>query len=420
MMKTEKNSIILLAPAGSFESLHAALNNGADAVYFGVGKLNMRSLGAVNFSAEDLPEIAELCHRRNAKAWLALNTVIFDSEMNEVDSLCRAAKDAGIDAVIAMDAAVISCANKHGLPVHLSVQMSISNLEAVKFYAKSADVMVLARELKLEQIAAICKGIREEHVTGPSGELVKIEVFVHGALCIAVSGKCGMSLASYNSSANRGACYQNCRRKYTVRDTETGTEFVIDNHYVMSPSDLCTVSILDRILETGVSVLKIEGRGRSADYTAKVTAVYREALDRWLDGKPFTREISEQWEKRLAKVFNRGFWNGGYYLGEKIGEWSRSADNQATVRKIFAGTIRNYYPKAGIAEILLSSAPLKTGSKVLVTGNTTGAVEFRIDSLRADDIPCEEAPKGADATFPSPFKLRENDKLYLLEKNIQD
>lgn len=421
MMKTEKNQVILLSPAGSFESLQAALDNGADAVYFGVGKLNMRSLGAVNFAPEDLPEIAARCHRHDAKAWLTLNTVVFDSEMEEIDTICKTAKEAGIDAVIAMDAAVIASANRHGLPVHLSVQMGISNLEAVRFYAKFADVMVLARELTLEQIAAVCRGIREERITGPSGKPVGIEVFVHGALCIAISGKCGMSLAAYNSSANRGACYQNCRRTYTVRDTETGTEFKIDNQYVMSPSDLCTAGVLDQILDTGVSVLKIEGRGRSADYTAKVTSVYREALDRWLRKEPFTEEIAAKWEKRLSEVFNRGFWKGGYYLGKKLGEWSASGENKASVQKIFAGTIRNYYPKAEAAEIQLSSAPLKTGSKVLVTGNATGAVEFRIGSLRVDDHPCDEAPKGSRATFPSPFKLRENDKLYLLldkEENI--
>jgi len=419
-MERETSGIVLLSPAGGFESLQAALDNGADAVYFGIGKLNMRSQATVNFRAEDLPEIVNRCHARNAGAWLALNTVIYDSELDEVRALCRAAKRAGVDAVIAMDPSVVTAARALGLSVHLSVQANISNLEAVKFHARFADVVVLARELSLKQIAYICRAIREQRITGPSGELLKVEVFVHGALCTAISGKCYMSLAAYGSSANRGACVQNCRRTYTVRDTETGMELKIDNQYIMSPKDLCTVGFLDRILDSGVSVLKIEGRGRSADYTARATAVYREALDRWRRGEPFTPELTAEWETRLAEVFNRGFWKGGYYLGNRLGEWAASGENRASVRKIFLGTVVNYFPKAKAAEVLLSSGSLTSGVRILVTGTTTGAIELTVNSLRVDDRPCEAAPKGSGVTFFCERKLRQNDKVYRLEERVTE
>ena len=405
---------LLLAPAGSFESLEAALQNGADAVYFGVGKLNMRSNATVNFSADDLPELSARCHTRGAKAFLALNTIIYDSELNEAEALCRKAKEAEIDALIVSDPAVIRMANAAGLPVHLSVQTNIANLESVRFYAQFADVAVLARELTLEQITHICDGIRKEQIRGPSGELFQAEIFIHGALCVAVSGKCYMSLAAYNSSANRGACFQNCRRAYTVRDTETGTEFTIDNSYVMSPRDLCTLEFFDRILASGVSILKIEGRGRSADYVAHVVRVYRAALDRWMEGKALSAEELRNWEKELESVFNRGFWKGGYYLGNKLGEWAGCGDSQATVQKEFIGKIVNFYRKVSAAELRITSGVLASGDRILVTGETTGAQELELGELLLDGIPVRPAKKGMNVTFSSPFRFRVGDKVYKL------
>lgn len=406
----------LLAPAGSFESLEAALRNGADAVYFGVGKLNMRSNATVNFSADDLPELSFRCHSRGAKAYLALNTILYDSELEEARELCRKAKEAGIDALIVSDPAVMRMANAEKLPVHLSVQANIANLETVRFYAQFADVAVLARELNLEQIAYLCRKIREEGIRGPSGRLFQVEIFIHGALCVAVSGKCYMSLAAYNSSANRGACFQNCRRAYTVRDAETGTEFTIDNEYVMSPRDLCTLEFFDRILASGVSILKIEGRGRSADYVAHVVRAYRSALDRWLEGGSLSAEELRKWEEDLASVFNRGFWKGGYYLGNKLGEWAGCGDSQATMRKEFLGKIVNFYRKISVAELRITSGKLRTGEKILVTGETTGAEELTVEELLLDGRSIAEAEKGMTVTFRSPIRFRVGDKVYLLTK----
>ena len=415
-MTREVSTPQLLAPAGSFESLEAALRNGADAVYFGVGKLNMRSNATVNFSADDLPELSFRCHSRGAKAYLALNTILYDSELEEARELCRKAKEAGIDALIVSDPAVMRMANAEKLPVHLSVQANIANLETVRFYAQFADVAVLARELNLEQIAYLCRKIREEGIRGPSGRLFQVEIFIHGALCVAVSGKCYMSLAAYNSSANRGACFQNCRRAYTVRDTETGTEFTIDNEYVMSPRDLCTLEFFDRILASGVSILKIEGRGRSADYVAHVVRAYRSALDRWLEGGSLSTEELRKWEEDLASVFNRGFWKGGYYLGNKLGEWAGCGDSQATVRKEFLGKIVNFYRKISVAELRITSGKLRTGEKILVTGETTGAEELTVEELLLDGRSIAEAEKGMTVTFRSPVRFRVGDKVYLLTK----
>ncbi len=415
-MTREVSTPQLLAPAGSFESLEAALRNGADAVYFGVGKLNMRSNATVNFSADDLPELSFRCHSRGAKAYLALNTILYDSELEEARELCRKAKEAGIDALIVSDPAVMRMANAEKLPVHLSVQANIANLETVRFYAQFADVAVLARELNLEQIAYLCRKIREEGIRGPSGRLFQVEIFIHGALCVAVSGKCYMSLAAYNSSANRGACFQNCRRAYTVRETETGTEFTIDNEYVMSPRDLCTLEFFDRILASGVSILKIEGRGRSADYVAHVVRAYRSALDRWLEGGSLSAEELRKWEEDLASVFNRGFWKGGYYLGNKLGEWAGCGDSQATVRKEFLGKIVNFYRKISVAELRITSGKLRTGEKILVTGETTGAEELTVEELLLDGRSIAEAEKGMTVTFRSPVRFRVGDKVYLLTK----
>ena len=410
-------SVKLLSPAGSFESLSAALENGAHAVYLGVGKLNMRSRGAVNFTVDDLPEVTQKCHARGVEVWMTLNTVVFDDEIEQVKCLCDAAKNAGVDAVIAADTAVLEIAKAAGLSIHLSVQANIANLEAVRFYARYADVMVLARELSLEQISRICKGIREEHITGPSGELVKIEVFVHGALCVAVSGKCYMSLAAFNTSANRGDCYQVCRRAFTVRDAVNGNELEIDNHYVMSPKDLCTIEILPRLLDAGVSVLKIEGRGRSADYVAAATKVYREALELWQKNTPPDEALLEKWKQRLGGVFNRGFWQGGYYLGEKCGEWAASAENKATRKKVLCGRVVNYFAKPKIVQVQLTGAGIKNGDTFLITGPTTGAVEGVIDSLHIDGIPAEQAEKGSEITFPFDTVVRKNDSFYILQNN---
>lgn len=407
-------SIELLAPAGSFESLSAAIANGADAVYFGVGKLNMRSRGAVNFSLEDLPLVVGKCHAAGVKAWMTLNTIVYDSEMEELRRICSAAAEAGVDAVIAADMAVLGICREMGLKVHLSVQANVSNLGAVRFYAAFADVMVLARELTLEQIAAICEGIRREKITGPSGELVKVEIFVHGALCVAVSGKCYMSLAVFNSSANRGDCYQPCRRAYTVCDAVNGRSLEISNHHVMSPGDLCTIDILPRLLEAGVSVLKIEGRGRSADYTAAVTCVYREALDMWKAKAVPGKEQLAFWKERLGRVFNRGFWNGGYYLGEKVGEWSESAENRSSCVKHLCGRVLNYYAKSKIVHVQLNSGEVSKGASFLITGPTTGAVEGVISALRSQDQECEKVSGGTEFTFPFDTVVRKNDSFFLL------
>lgn len=409
-------SVFLLSPAGNFEALSAALANGADAVYFGVGKLNMRSRATVNFTVEDLPRIAEMCHQKNVQAWMTLNITVFDGELEEVRILCQAAKKARIDAVIASDMAVLQIAKEIGLQIHISVQANIGNIEAVRFYAQYANVMVLARELTLSQIASICQKIREENILGPSGKLVQIEVFVHGALCVAVSGKCYMSLAVFNSSANRGDCYQVCRRAYTVKDSVNGNELAIDNHFVMSPSDLCTIEILHRILDCGVKVLKIEGRGRSADYVACVTKVYRESLELWKEGRTPEKEQMEQWKKRLGEVFNRGFWQGGYYLGEKIGEWASCAENKATLTKVLCGKVVNYFAKAKIVQIYLSSGRIRENDRCLITGPTTGAVEGVISSLQVDDKKFASAEKGMYVTFPFAHTVRKNDSFFLLEE----
>lgn len=409
----QTRSVLLLAPAGGFDSLEAALRSGADAVYFGVGELNMRAGAAGNFTEEDLPEIVSRCHARGAKAFLVLNTVLYDEELPEARRLAMAAKKAGVDACIAGDMAAILMLRELNMPVHLTVQCNISNLEALRFHAAFADVAVLARELPLESIRNIAEGIRRENIRGPGGELLKIELFIHGALCVALSGKCYMSLSVYNSSANRGRCFQNCRRRYLVRDAETGTELEIDNQYVMSPKDLCTVAFLDKLLNAGASVLKIEGRGRSADYVAATVSVYREALDSWLEGR-FARERIPEWEKRLKEVFNRGFWEGGYYLGKKLGEWSASDGNRATIRKSYAGRISNYFSRLGVAEMLVEAADLHPGDQLLITGPTTGAVKLTVAELRLERDPVAEAPRGRAASFPVPVKVRSGDKVYLL------
>ena len=405
--------IEIMAPAGSFESLAAAVRAGADSVYFGVGKLNMRSRATANFQISDLPKIVRICKRANVKTYLTLNIVVYDEELTYVKEVCDAAKATGVDAVIAADIAVITYADSIKLPVHISVQANVSNIQSVRFFAKFADVLVLARELTLPQIEKIITTIEQEKITGPSGELVRIEIFAHGALCVSVSGKCYMSLGTYNSSANRGACFQNCRRRYRITDEETGEELLIDNKYVMSPKDICTIEFLNRILESGVAILKLEGRGRSSDYVHTVTEVYREAADAWLAGE-YTDDKIAGWYERLKTVFNRGFWRGGYYLGEPLGEWCGTGGSQAKLHKIQIGRVNKYFNKIKVAEISLEADGLAVGQKLLITGPTTGVLRFDVSGIRLAGEKVGSAPKGSTVSVPCPEKVRKNDILSVL------
>lgn len=406
------SSPILLAPAGSQEALSAALKNGANAVYFGAGRRNMRAAAAVNFTPDDIARVADQCHEYNAEAWLALNTTLYDEELPEVEALCAVAEKAGIDAVIAADPAAVLRAREHGLSVHMSVQSNVCNMDSIRFWAKYADAMVLARELRLEQVQKICRKVQEEQVTGPSGKPVAIEVFIHGALCMAVSGRCYLSLGLDDHSANRGECYQPCRRAYKVTDLKNGRELELQNPYIFSPNDLCTINILDQLIKAGVGIFKIEGRGRGADYVAAVTKVYREAIDA---GSNVSDEQKQEWIDRLKRVFNRGFWDGGYYLGLPS-SGAASGENQATEQKIFAGQIVNWFQKHQAALCKVQAAELHEGDTVIVTGATTGAERFVINGLRANGKSAEIAEKGSEATFVSPVRLRENDKVYIIRQ----
>lgn len=415
---TERRKIEIMAPAGDFESLSAALRSGADSVYFGVGSLNMRSRSSANFTLDDMARIAGICRRMKRRSYLALNTVIYDSELDEVEQICRCAVECGISAVIASDIAVMETARRYGLEVHISVQSNVSNTCDVRFFSRWADVMVLARELNLEQIRHIADYIRREDIRGPSGKLLQLELFAHGALCVAVSGKCYMSLGVYNSAANRGACFQNCRRKYLVSDAETGEELVVDNHYVMSPKDICTLPVLDQIMGSGVTVLKIEGRGRSSAYVSKVVKAYREAADAWSNNRALSESRQKQLIDDLESVFNRGFWKG-YYLGAKLGEWSDFSGNRATVRREYRGEVTNYFSRLQVAEVQLLAGELKIGDKVLICGNTTGALEFEVSELRRDLKNIEAAEKGDVVSLPVPRRVRRKDQIYLLKNNLK-
>jgi len=407
--------IELMAPAGSFAALSAALNAGADSIYFGVEQLNMRSRAAKRFTIDDIPRIVRQCRDHDARSYLTVNTIIYDHELPQMRAICDVAREVGISAVIAADISAIRYARKIGLPVHISTQANVSNIEAVRFYAAYADAVVLARELTLEQIRGICGTIEEQDICGPSGDPVRVEVFIHGALCVSISGKCYMSLALNGHSANRGDCLQNCRRSYTVRDTETGQELAIDNEYVMSPADLCTVTMLDRLVEAGPSIFKIEGRGRAADYVQKVTSVYRKALDAVLDGS-YTPENAGKWEAELATVFNRRFWKNGYYMGKPLGEWSASYGSRSTQRKVYVGTVINYFKKAGIAEIHILDESISPDDTLLFVGKTTGCVETLVTSLHVDEQAVISAKKGDRATVPVERLVRRNDKVYILRK----
>lgn len=408
---TESGKIELMCPAGDFTSLQAALDNGADSVYFGVEQLNMRARATINFTLDDLGEIARRCKEKNVRTYLTLNTIIYDHDLSIIKTLMDKAKEADLTAVIAMDQAVISYARQIGMEVHISTQINVTNIETVKFYALFADTMVMSRELSLSQIKKICQQIEKEQVKGPSGRLVEVEIFGHGALCMAVSGKCYLSLHSSNSSANRGACKQNCRKKYTVIDQETGFEIELDNEYMMSPKDLCTIDFLDQVIDTGIKVLKIEGRGRAPEYVAMVTKCYREAIDAIAEGT-YSKEKVSEWMTRLETVYNRGFW-GGYYLGQELGEWSGDPGSNATQKKVYIGKGRHFYPKNNIAEFLIEAFDLTVGDKVLIQGPTTGSQEMIIEDMRVDQKEdATKATKSDVVTFKTEFRIRASDKLY--------
>jgi len=412
---TTTGKIELMAPAGSFESLQAALDNGADSVYFGVEQLNMRARSSINFTLDDLDEIARRCKEKNVRTYLTLNTIIYDHDLSIIKTLLDRAKQAHITAVIAMDQAVIAYARQIGMEVHISTQINITNIETVKFYALFADTMVMSRELSLRQIKKICEQIEREQVKGPSGNLVEVEIFGHGALCMAVSGKCYLSLHSHNSSANRGACKQNCRKKYTVIDQESGFEIELDNEYMMSPKDLCTLDFLDQVIDTGAKVLKIEGRGRAPEYVATVIHTYREAIDAYYEGT-YTKEKVEKWMEALATVYNRGFW-GGYYLGQKLGEWSGVPGSQATQKKVYIGKAMHFFPKTNISEFKIEAFDIKRGDKLLITGPTTGVQELILEDMYVNDQLSESAKKGDSCTFRTEFRTRPSDKLYKIVSN---
>lgn len=414
MILPEQPALELMSPAGSYPSLTAAIRAGADAVYFGVDRLNMRARTASAFATADIRKVARICHWCGVRCYLVLNTLVYDDELDTVRQVCDAAKQAGVDAVIACDLAVIEYARQGGLPVHVSVQANIGNLSAVRFYARYAEAMVLARELTLEQIHRIAHAVRAEKITAPSGRPVRLEAFAHGALCVAIAGKCYMSLAVYNASANRGACYQNCRRKYRITDVETGAALEIDNQYVMSPKDLCTIEYLDQLAAAGITIFKIEGRARSAHYVATVTSIYREALDALQNGT----YQSLDWQRlkdRLRTVFNRGFWEGGYYAGRKLGEWSGSGHSQATRRRVEIGLVENFFAQPQVMEFTLWQSHLRPGTELLIEGPTTGAVTITVTELRVDGRPADRAAPGDKVTLKSVCKLRRRDKIFLLE-----
>lgn len=406
-----------MAPVGSYESLRAAIQAGAGSVYFGVEQLNMRARSSNNFTLDDLAKIASIATENDVKSYLTVNTVIFDNELQKLEEVIMAAKAAKISAIIASDMAAIMLARKHNVEVHISTQLNVTNIEALRFYAQFADVVVLAREMNLGRVWEINRQIKEQNITGPSGDLVRIEMFVHGALCMATSGKCYLSLHEMNSSANRGACMQMCRRAYIVTDKETGKEMEIDNEYIMSPKDLKTIHFLNKMLDTGVSVLKIEGRARSPEYVKTVVECYREAVEAYFDNN-FTEEKIIDWDKRLATVFNRGFWDG-YYLGQRLGEWSSNYGSLATKRKIYIGKATNYFSNLKVGEIQVQTQPLHTGDEIIITGPTTGVIETTVKEIRVDNKQVDEAPKGVKCSIPVESKIRRSDKLYKMVDSSQ-
>jgi putative protease len=407
-----KRSIELMSPVGSYEALMAAINAGCNSVYFGVEQLNMRARSSNNFTLEDLKKIAEIGKENNVKTYLTINTILYDHDITLMKSIVSAAKENGVSAIIASDHAVMNYAKKIGMEIHISTQANVSNIDTVEFYANFADVVVLARELSLMQVADISREIKRRNITGPSGKLVELEIFAHGALCMAVSGKCYLSLHSHFASANRGACIQNCRRSYVVTDKEDGIEFEVDNEFIMSAKDLCTIDFINKILDAGVSVLKIEGRGRSVDYVHTVTKCYNEAIDAYLNGT-YSKEKTDEWKTQLATVFNRGFWDG-YYLGRKMGEWCDENGSKSSKKKIYLAKGLKYFEQAKVGEFQCESHSLSVGDEIMITGPTTGYIEMKINELRVDGKPTDKVVKGNIFTIMSDEKIRPSDKLYKL------
>jgi putative protease len=406
----KRKDIEIMAPAGSYESLMAAIQGGADSVYFGVEQLNMRAASSNNFTIEDLHKIASICRINKIRSYITVNVVVYDREIEQMRQIIDAAVESGISAVIASDLSVINYASVVGMEVHLSTQLNITNSESLQFYSRWADVVVLARELNLDQVNYIHTIIKEKNILGPKGEAIKIEMFVHGALCMAISGKCYLSLHENNKSANRGECYQTCRKSYIVSDKESGYQLEVDNEYIMSPKDLCTIGFLDKIIEAGVKVLKIEGRARSAEYVKEVSSCYNEAVISIENGS-YNRKKAEDWRKRLSTVFNRGFWDG-YYLGQKIGEWNTNYGSSATKRKIYLGKITNFFAKLNVAEIKLETGDLNKGDTVLISGPTTGVVEYTINEIRVNLNVTDKAEKGELCSIKTPDVLRRSDKVF--------
>ena len=413
----DRKELEIMAPAGNFACLRAAIQGGADSVYFGIGRLNMRSHSANNFNPGDLPEIVRICREAGVRTYLTLNISLYPEDIGDSYAALDAAKAAGVDAVIASDMAAIMYCRSIGMEVHISTQLSISNVEALRFYARFADVVVLARELNLDQVATISRAVVNEQIKGPSGELVRIEMFAHGALCMAVSGKCYLSLHTYGESANRGACLQVCRRAYKVEDAETGEQLVIDNKYIMSPKDLCTIDFMDRIVDAGVKVFKIEGRARSADYVRKCTECYRRAADAVCDGT-YSPELAAGLKQELSQVFNRGFWDG-YYQGARLGQWSDVYGSHATRRKVYCGRVTNWFDRIGVAEIAVEAVDIPAGSELMVIGATTGVVQFVADDIRVNFESVPLAPKGLKCSVavhtddPGFSRLHRGDKAYI-------
>ena len=410
----QRKNIEIMAPAGSWESLASAINAGANSIYFGIEKLNMRSKSSSNFTTDDLRKIVAICKENNVNSYLTVNTIIYDNDIMLMREIIDTAKEVGVSAIIASDVSAMMYASSIGVEVHLSVQTNITNVDALKFYAQFADVVVLARELNMEQVAEIHKAIVNEQIKGKNGGLIRIEMFCHGALCMAVSGKCYLSLHEKNLSANRGECNQICRRGYIVKDKDSEVELEIDNEYIMSPKDLKTIGFLDQMIEAGVRVFKIEGRARGPEYVKTVVECYSEAVDAVLNNE-FTEKKVDEWNTRLARVFNRGFWNG-YYLGQRLGEWSRNYGSEATHRKIYVGKVTNYFGKIGVAEILLEAQNLKVGDEILITGETTGAYEDVVEEIRLELEPVEKVEKGALFSIKTKELVRRNDKVYKIVK----
>ena len=414
-MEYSRQDIELMAPAGSFESLMAAVQGGADSIYFGIEQLNMRARSSYNFTRKDLPEIVKIARNNNLKTYLTVNTVIYDDEIELVKEIIDLAKREGVDAIIASDVAVMDYAFNIGVEVHLSTQLNISNINSLSFYSRFADVAVLARELNLGQVRKIYENIKTLNLKGPSGKEVKLEMFVHGALCMAISGKCYLSLHEHNHSANRGDCFQVCRRGYTVTDKEKGNQLEIDNEYIMSPKDLSTIHFINKILDAGVRVLKIEGRARSPEYVKTVVKCYNEAVNSVVEGS-YTIDKIELWKKELSKVFNRGFWDG-YYLGQRLGEWSHVYGSQATTRKIYCAKGTNYFDRIGVAEFLVEAGEINVGDQILITGPTTGVIESVITEIQVDRKKVPKAIKGEKCSFPLETVIRRSDKLYRVVGN---